>query len=44
MSEMATKARYTMADSDIDWAIQNELRREWLDNNPDSEYPGWLSI
>ena len=33
-----------MADSDIDWAMQNQLRREWLANNPDSEYPGWLSI
>ena len=33
-----------MADSDIDWAMQNQLRREWLANNPDAEYPGWLSI
>ena len=30
--------------TDINWAYQNQLRREWLANNPDSEYPGWLSI
>jgi len=28
----------------IDWALQNKLREEWLANNPNSEYPGWLSI
>jgi len=27
-----------------DWAIQNELRQEWLVNNPDATYIGWTSI
>ena len=33
-----------MADRDIDWALQNKLREEWLANNPDAEYQGWVSI
>jgi hypothetical protein len=33
-----------MADSDIDWALQNKLREEWLAINPDAEYQGWMSI
>jgi hypothetical protein len=33
-----------MTDTDIDWEWQNALRQEWLENNPDAEYPGWLSI
>jgi hypothetical protein len=33
-----------MADRDIDWALQNKLREEWLANNPDTDYPGWMSI
>jgi hypothetical protein len=27
-----------------DWAKQNQLRQEWLANNPDAEYIGWTSI
>jgi hypothetical protein len=27
-----------------DWAKQNELRQEWLVNNPDADYIGWTSI
>jgi hypothetical protein len=27
-----------------DWAKQNKLRQEWLANNPDAEYIGWMSI
>jgi len=30
--------------SDIDWAYQNELREQWLIDNPDAEYQGWVSI
>lgn len=31
-------------DNNIDWALQNKLRQEWLINNPDAKYPGWTSI
>jgi hypothetical protein len=27
-----------------DWALQNKLREEWLANNPDAQYLGWVSI
>jgi hypothetical protein len=34
-----------MRDStDVDWAYQNQLREQWLEDNPDSEYEGWMSI
>jgi len=33
-----------MAENDIDWEWQNALREEWLANNPDAEYQGWVSI
>ena len=33
-----------MADNDIDWEWQNALREEWLSNNPDAQYQGWVSI
>jgi hypothetical protein len=29
---------------DIDWEWQNALRAEWLANNPDAQYLGWVSI
>ena len=29
---------------DIDWAYQNELREQWLKDNPDAKYLGWVSI
>lgn len=28
----------------IDWAYQNKLREQWLKDNPDSQYIGWMSI
>ncbi len=28
----------------IDWAYQNQLRQQWIINNPDAEYEGWMSI
>jgi hypothetical protein len=28
----------------INWAYQNELRKQWLLDNPDSQYIGWMSI
>jgi hypothetical protein len=30
--------------TNINWAYQNKLREEWLANNPDAEYQGWMSI
>jgi len=27
-----------------DWAKQNALREQWLINNPDAQYSGWMSI
>jgi hypothetical protein len=29
---------------DIDWAKENKLREQWLIDNPDAEYQGWVSI
>jgi hypothetical protein len=29
---------------DIDWAKQNELHKQWLVDNPDAGYTGWMSI
>jgi hypothetical protein len=28
----------------IDWAYQNGLRKQWLLDNPDAQYIGWMSI
>jgi hypothetical protein len=28
----------------IDWAYQNQLRAQWLIDNPNAEYEGWMSI
>jgi len=34
-----------MSDStDINWAYQNKLREQWLIDNPDAQYIGWMSI
>lgn len=30
--------------SNIDWAHQNKLREQWLADNPDATYLGWVSI
>jgi hypothetical protein len=30
--------------NDIDWAYQNALREQWLKDNPDAGYIGWMSI
>jgi len=30
--------------NDIDWAAQNKLREQWLTDNPDAKYLGWVSI
>jgi hypothetical protein len=28
----------------IDWKKQNDLREQWLKDNPDAGYIGWMSI
>jgi hypothetical protein len=28
----------------INWAYQNKLREQWLLDNPDAQYIGWMSI
>jgi hypothetical protein len=30
--------------NDIDWQYQNDLRAQWLKDNPDARYLGWVSI
>jgi len=34
----------TERNTDIDWAYQNELRKQWLKDNPNAKYEGWWSI
>lgn len=29
---------------EINWAHQNQLREQWLLDNPEAEYEGWMSI
>ena len=29
---------------EINWAYQNQLREQWLVDNPEAEYEGWMSI
>ena len=40
---------YMCADHDertheMNWTYQNELRKQWLLDNPNAEYEGWMSI
>ena len=30
--------------TDVCWTEQNELRKQWLKDNPNAEYEGWMSI
>jgi len=30
--------------TDICWPHQNQLREQWLKDNPDAKYEGWMSI
>jgi hypothetical protein len=30
--------------TDICWPEQNKLREQWLMDNPEAEYQGWMSI
>lgn len=29
---------------EINWEEQNKLRQQWLMDNPEAEYEGWMSI
>ena len=29
---------------EINWEYQNKLREQWLKDNPDAKYGGWMSI
>ena len=29
---------------DVDWDYQNKLHKQWLLDNPDAQYIGWMSI
>ena len=31
-------------DTDINWEEQNKMRAQWLQDNPDAQYEGWMSI
>lgn len=31
-------------DRDVDWEYQNQLRAQWLADNPQAAYIGWTSI
>jgi hypothetical protein len=31
-------------DTDVDWVYQNQLREQWLKDNPNAQYGGWMSI
>jgi len=30
--------------AEMDWEKQNKLREQWLLDNPNAEYEGWMSI
>ena len=31
-------------DNNINWEEQNKMREQWLRDNPDAGYIGWMSI
>jgi hypothetical protein len=35
---------HNQGEHEIDWAYQNQLRKQWLLDNPDAAYIGWMSI
>lgn len=41
---MASMDKEEIVSNDIDWEYQNKLREQWLKNNPDAQYEGWMSI
>jgi hypothetical protein len=41
---MANMDKKEIVSNDMDWEYQNKLREQWLKDNPDAEYEGWMSI
>jgi hypothetical protein len=37
-------ANHSEGEHELDWEYQNKLREQWLLDNPNSEYEGWMSI
>jgi len=35
---------HDQGEHEIDWVYQNQLRKQWLLDNPDAGYIGWMSI
>jgi len=35
---------HDQGEHEIDWAYQNQLHEQWLLDNPDAKYIGWMSI
>ena len=41
---MASMDKKEIDSNEIDWQYQNKLRQQWLMDNPEAEYQGWMSI
>ena len=41
---MASMDKEKIISNEIDWEYQNQLREQWLKDNPDAQYIGWMSI
>jgi len=41
---MASMDKKEIVSNDMDLEYQNKLREQWLKDNPDAEYEGWMSI
>jgi hypothetical protein len=41
---MASMDKEKIISNEIDWEYQNKLREQWLMDNPEAEYQGWMSI
>jgi len=41
---MASMDKEEIISNEIDWEYQNQLREQWLKDNPDAKYEGWMSI
>jgi hypothetical protein len=41
---MASMDKEKIISNEIDWEYQNKLRQQWLMDNPEAEYQGWMSI
>ncbi len=41
---MASMDKKEIVSNDMDWEYQNKLREQWLKDNPNAEYEGWMSI